>query len=144
MPRPRIHFTKESKLEWNRAYNRKYYLEHKGSRKFRDSQRDAQRAWRRHTKEILIQSLGGRCIRCGWNEHPFGLEFDHINPKQKENTPARILYSVGMEKSHTYIKKNCQLLCANCHALKTTAFSDSVTGESGDMSKEKALWFSKP
>jgi transposase-like protein len=38
---------------------------------------------RRNLKEKLIQSLGGKCVRCGYSEFIGALDFDHIDPTKK-------------------------------------------------------------
>lgn len=58
--------------------------------------------------------LGGKCVFCGTSEN---LHFDHLNPKNKEFTIAKIL-TFPMEVIEKEVKK-CQLLCATCHKKKT-------------------------
>lgn len=56
------------------------------------------------------------CSDCGFNEHPSVLHFHHLNKKKKLFGIGRGLtrpMSVIMEE----IKK-CEVLCANCHAMK--------------------------
>jgi 5-methylcytosine-specific restriction endonuclease McrA len=75
----------------------------------------------RVNKAHFIREMGGRCVRCGFNEHPWGLEFDHVDPTTKMANPGRIL----SWKSQYAIKREldkCQLICSNCHKLKTMAF----------------------
>lgn len=62
-------------------------------------------------KEQVIRILGGKCVKCGSTEN---LEFDHINPIEKNFTiTTRIRQNISEE-----IKK-CQLLCRSCHRDKT-------------------------
>lgn len=56
-------------------------------------------------KKLLeaIEKLGGRCVRCGFvPEHPVQIQFDHIDGDPLNCEPS-----------------NAQLLCCNCHTLKT-------------------------
>ena len=56
------------------------------------------------------------CANCGYKGHYSALQFDHIEPKL---TGKRIVIA-GMSKEK--MKKElslCQVLCANCHAIKT-------------------------
>lgn len=63
------------------------------------------------------------CAYCGYAEHPSALEFDHIVPipgldrsnATKKTGPALKAY---MEDP------NIQVLCANCHRIKTYANGD--------------------
>lgn len=73
-----------------------------------------------------IKSASG-CVLCGWNVHPSGLHFDHLDPATKYRTrKGRIVHLADMIKGNRYslptilaeIAK-CRVLCANCHAVYT-------------------------
>ena len=57
------------------------------------------------------------CTLCGYNAHHTALDFDHINPLDKELNIARN-YSIGLKKLIAEIRK-CRILCANCHRIET-------------------------
>ncbi len=68
----------------------------------------------RRRKAEALERLGGCCALCGNFDD---LEFDHIDPKTKRYTIARIwLHSES--KFWAEIVK-CQLLCRMCHEEKT-------------------------
>lgn len=77
--------------------------------------RNAHRAnvWR------FVQGMKTRmgCARCGFNEHPQALHFDHLGDK-KANVSDLIRSDYGL---YTILKEidKCQVLCANCHAIVT-------------------------
>jgi hypothetical protein len=58
------------------------------------------------------------CFCCGYNKHPSALDFDHIDPKQKVMAVSQML-ALKEERLLLEIEK-CQVLCANCHRIKTT------------------------
>lgn len=60
------------------------------------------------------KQLGGKCINCNENKL-YLLEFDHINPTTKEKQITKCPQNDNIQ---TELKK-CQLLCRNCHRLKT-------------------------
>jgi len=72
------------------------------------------RALDRKTK--LIEKLGGKCIKCGYDKCRNALTFHHKNPSEKlfglslnflwSNTPGTIEAEA----------LKCDLVCANCHA----------------------------
>lgn len=71
---------------------------------------------RRH-KKIIVEMLGGKCIRCGYNRCIAALDFDHIDPSIK-------IFEVGSHSNYSLKRlipeaMKCQLLCANCHREKT-------------------------
>ena len=57
------------------------------------------------------------CARCGYNEHPAALHFDHRNPEEKSFTvsqdPKRKWEDIEAEIA------KCDVLCANCHSVRT-------------------------
>lgn len=66
-------------------------------------------------KVKLMQFLGGKCNRCGYNKNYAALQFHHINPKEKEfNIDIRKCSNYNWDRLLDEAKK-CELLCANCH-----------------------------
>lgn len=61
-----------------------------------------------------IEKLGGQCKSCGTTDD---LEFDHIDPDQKEYSIAKIFTSGSEGKVQAEVAK-CQLLCTDCHKKK--------------------------
>ena len=59
------------------------------------------------------------CADCGYNTHPAALDFDHLQDKT-----FAISRMVGkrrtMEDIMTEIEK-CEVVCANCHRIRTDA-----------------------
>jgi len=64
-------------------------------------------------KQRAVDYLGGKCIDCGYNKCLQALEFDHIDPTQKEFTISGN-HCFGWEKIKPELDK-CVLRCANCH-----------------------------
>lgn len=62
----------------------------------------------------MIQLLGGKCKHCETTEN---LEFDHVDPTQKKFTITKF-YGLTLAKLMPELKK-CQLLCKDCHLVKT-------------------------
>ena len=72
------------------------------------------RANRRELLSKIKQEKG--CARCGYNAHPAALDFNHLDPTEKE---FRISSDVtSLEKTLREIEK-CEVLCANCHRIHT-------------------------
>jgi len=61
--------------------------------------------------------LAKGCQECGYNKHPAALDFDHIND-DKEFTIGTSYASVSLERLLAEVNK-CQILCANCHRIKS-------------------------
>lgn len=68
----------------------------------------------------LIAFLGGKCIKCGYNEDKRALQLDHIqgdgylDRKQKGRTKIYRFYMKNLEEA----TKKLQVLCANCNKIK--------------------------
>lgn len=83
---------------------------------------------RNKIRSRLREILGGKCCRCFVLT---GLEFDHINPKEK-----LFQISSGLDKPWDILLqevKKCQLLCKKCHREKTK--EDKPQLEHGTLSK---------
>lgn len=67
-------------------------------------------------KEKYRQSLGGKCLICGYNKCQNALQFHHLDPKTKKFTVSDAFSrkSYPREQIDEEVKK-CILVCANCH-----------------------------
>ena len=79
---------------------------------------DLGRIRRNKKKKILVDEAGGKCERCGYNEHLAALDFDHLDPTEKSNEVG-LLLSMKIETARAEAAK-CRLLCANCHRIWTS------------------------
>lgn len=76
----------------------------------------AKRAKQRRIK--FLKELGSKCIKCSYDESSFALDFDHIDPTQKEHDISDIWWWADEARIRRELRK-CQILCANCHRVKT-------------------------
>lgn len=62
------------------------------------------------------------CTDCGLKmpEHPEVFDFDHIDPTQKTGSVASKLTSGSLASLKDEIAK-CEVVCANCHRIRTRA-----------------------
>ena len=67
----------------------------------------------KNIKKELINLLGGKCSKCGYNKCEAAMDFHH-NIGDKEDNMARIIKNRSRQKALKEAKK-CILLCANCH-----------------------------
>lgn len=58
------------------------------------------------------------CTDCGFRGHPAALEFDHLPGFVKEHRIATLSAGAKREKIDAEIAK-CEVVCANCHAIRT-------------------------
>ncbi len=79
----------------------------------------SQKRWRARRKQRLLDLLGNRCARCGFND-PRALQVDHVNGRPVEEHPQaksnQGLYAMIL--AGKLPKKDFQILCANCNWIK--------------------------
>ena len=104
-----------------RVYQKKWRKEHpdyhkKYNRKYSERQRINERARYRRDRAFLWELKSKPCTDCKKIFHPCAMQFDHLKPKKNRNrtvsfinTPRVVLMEI----------KNCELVCANCHAVRT-------------------------
>lgn len=79
---------------------------------------------RLRTKLKAIELLGGKCVRCGYKEHPAALEFHHKIPQLK-NFEINTVANKSWNKIHGELLK-CELLCSNCHRIEHSVRFDEI------------------
>ena len=77
----------------------------------------AKRSQKRNAKIIKEEKLKRGCQQCGYKVHHAALDFDHIDPKTKCRDIAK-MHTTNTKTLRQEIEK-CQVLCANCHRIKT-------------------------
>lgn len=70
---------------------------------------------RKENKQWAVDFLGGKCSRCQQSFPLVCYDFHHMDPKEKDHFPCRLLQG-NREKLKAEIIK-CELVCANCHRL---------------------------
>lgn len=70
------------------------------------------------TKEIHKYQVAKGCADCGYNAHPASLEFDHLPGTEKKFNIGEEIGSYSREKLWEEIAK-CDVVCANCHNIRT-------------------------
>jgi hypothetical protein len=94
----------------------KFYRRSEGGYRCAKCTAEAVSQRRRAIKRQLVEEAGGRCIACGFDEHPAALQFHHLDPASKS-------FGLGLEGLTRSLSRmraeaeKCVLLCANCHAL---------------------------
>ena len=112
-------FMKRQRERGRKEYHTKVVPDARRRTLHRDSVLQAQQRRRERQQEVrkkLQQVLGGVCIECGINDYRL-LDFDHINPATKTMNISQKLH-LPWEVLLEEVAK-CQLLCPNCHRLKT-------------------------
>lgn len=74
----------------------------------------------RENRLYFIEKWGGQCRRCGWKEHPLVLQFDHAHPEKKDKDISKLMHLKDRRRIWKELNK-CNLLCPNCHWIKSLA-----------------------
>lgn len=78
------------------------------------------RLYQQIQKAIREAKLGKPCMDCGGNFPPCAMDFDHVRGEKQ--------FNVGLAKNLTQLAKEiakCELVCANCHRIRTFTRSGS-------------------
>lgn len=120
-------WTREKRL----AYNRKYWKTNKAqllagrSKYYAQSNSYSQKRRHKNKARALNFKKEVKCIQCGFS-HPAALHFHHLDPSLKEFEIMKVLSSnrkIDWEVVEEEVEK-CVLLCANCHLIEHTTFTD--------------------
>lgn len=110
----------------NPDYSKKYRELHK------EEQHKVQKQWRDRNKircrasvhrnldkkkKIVAELKNGPCMDCGQLYPSYVMHFDHRDPEHKFKSISQIM-SHGIKTILAEIQK-CDLVCANCHAIRT-------------------------
>lgn len=92
--------------------------------------KDGARKYRHKMRYLAMLALGGVCVQCGY-DNPRALEFDHVNNDgSKDRRSGTKSDSYNRVQIHKAIaageRDDIQLLCANCHRIKTFTVSSAV------------------
>lgn len=83
--------------------------------------KDSQKRYCLKLRNITLEALGGKCVRCGFND-PRALQIDHINgggsKERKKIKPSASGFNKIVLKSFLAGENKYQLLCANCNWIK--------------------------
>jgi len=66
-------------------------------------------------RQQLINSFGGKCQVCGFDECSAALEFHHRDPKKKEIEISKFANNNNLTYKQIRELEKCVLLCSNCH-----------------------------
>ena len=92
---------------------------HKYGSQYRERAVERNKKLKQKLRKLLLDYLTDKsCVECGNGDYRV-LEFDHIDPAIKSFGIAQGIHNImAWPKILAEIEK-CQILCANCHKLKT-------------------------
>lgn len=81
---------------------------------------DCRRAHRQKIASRVKLWKDGPCVHCGYRLHHSAMQCDHVRGQKKFNIADAARRGKSMSALETELAK-CNLVCANCHMLKTYA-----------------------
>ena len=78
-------------------------------------QSDKVKRWRHRTKDRIVESMGGKCVCCGYKKSNGALAFHHLDPAEKDGSISRMMRDASNWKTIVKELRKCVMLCANCH-----------------------------
>lgn len=81
------------------------------------SPRARKRAAKWRLAQIIKTERG--CADCGYNHNGVALQFDHMGEHDKKNTVSNLIRSDYSWKTIVIEINKCEVVCANCHAIRT-------------------------
>ena len=90
-------------------FQRVYYKDPQYSRNVTNARNEIRRV-------LLTELKGTTCMDCNGTFHPCQLDFDHLGDKSFVIGDKK--YQVGEAKLRAEIAK-CEIVCSNCHRLRT-------------------------
>jgi hypothetical protein len=101
---------------WCKACRRPYDAAYHAGRR---SLRIGQKRERRRRLSAWLDDLKSRpCVDCGGRFHPAAMQFDHLPGTSKRDDVSDLVKHGCVGLARAEILK-CELVCANCHAVRT-------------------------
>ena len=79
----------------------------------------------RKKRKWLAEQKDVPCADCGGEFPPYCMDFDHSDPAEKVGNVSRLVKDGSWQALRDEIAK-CEIVCANCHRIRTHAHSGVV------------------
>jgi hypothetical protein len=110
-------YRKKSRINKDGTYQMNWLSPESWAKRKEYYKQTVKETYSKNIKLIHSEKLKRGCVCCGYNTSAYALDFDHIDPSTKLYDIAQ-LATRRFDKIQEEIKK-CQVLCANCHRIKT-------------------------
>lgn len=90
------------------------------------------------TEWIDAYKMERGCADCGWCVHPHALEFDHRPGEVKLGHVSKLRHRASIELIAAEVQK-CDVVCANCHRLRTVRRGDAAKGAGWDLRRREPV-----
>lgn len=87
--------------------------------------------YRKNTLIIRQLKVDRGCTDCGYNHNHAALEFDHLNGRESDRDTVAQLMGKSIKRILEEVEK-CEVVCANCHRIRTFNRLQESRGVSSD------------
>lgn len=109
--------------ECQRLYDRERYAAK------RDYRKQINQEWKDRQRSLVYALKANPCTDCGTVYHPAAMHFDHLPGSEKVKDVATLMRYASTERLLDEIAK-CELVCANCHAVRTWERAQAALAQS--------------
>lgn len=106
------------------AWRRHYHSSPDARAKVRERNGQKRERNRAHVDELKSQA----CTDCGGTFPPVAMDFDHIGDDKTAAITKMVHDGLSLARIAAEIEK-CELVCANCHRIRTAARLKGVSGD---------------
>jgi hypothetical protein len=111
----------EARREYNREYQRRWYQANRELQMRRVLKATRER---RERGKAYVDELKSRpCVDCGVRYPPYVMDFDHVRGEKSLNRSRPRNSRLAWSRLLAELEK-CEVVCANCHRMRTRARSE--------------------
>jgi hypothetical protein len=116
-----------SAAPFDAEYAKTYHSAHPGAR------REATKRFKQRNQDKVNKiKLSRGCVDCGYKKHSEALQFDHVRGEKVDNVSRLVLSARSWSTIEEEISK-CEVVCANCHAIRTAERRSASSSEEVDV-----------
>lgn len=112
-------------MTYNPEYQKRWYEENKVAHKEKAKANTI--LHRQRNKEYVDSLKSNPCTDCGVQYPPSAMQFDHIGDDKEINISAAVNRPYSIKRIDAEVAK-CELVCANCHAIRTDNRRNGIVG----------------
>jgi len=123
-PLREFHRAENGRQPWCKSCKREYAAAHYQANKAR-RQADNKRRHNEFLRWYIGLKAGRPCSDCGYVFHPAAMQWDHL-PGSSKVADVAVLARRGNRQRVLDEVAKCELVCANCHAVRSCARRDAT------------------
>lgn len=112
-----LSYRRKSRINKDGTYQMNWLSPEAWEKRLQSCKNAAKNTQQRNVQIIHEEKLKRGCECCGYKEHACALDFDHLDPSTKLRDISK-MHTTSILKLKAEMAK-CQVLCANCHRIKT-------------------------